>query len=281
MRNCKNAISAFVIILLLVVLLIPVTDTYAQVVYENANGYEVAIDDDADLLTDDEETALLQVMQPITEYGNVAFKSVKDDTAYSTSSYADHYYQGLWGSESGTVFLIDMKNRMIYIHSVGTVYGTLKKSYANTITDNVYTYATNGDYVTCANEAYAQMYTVLEGGRIAQPMKYISNALFAFMLSFVLLYFFVKMLSRAKRPSRSQLFNSLDVTQSLDNVDIDYKSEERTYIAVRDSEFWLELVLKLALSILFGGAGGGSRGGGSRSGGSRGGGSRGGGGHRF
>ena len=62
MRNCKNAISAFVIILLLVVLLIPVTDTYAQVVYENANGYEVAIDDDADLLTDDEETALLQVM---------------------------------------------------------------------------------------------------------------------------------------------------------------------------------------------------------------------------
>jgi len=283
MRNWKNDCIAFVLLVVSTVLLFPSNDVFAQVLYESTNGYEVVIDDEAELLTDDEEARLLQSMKPITEYGNVAFKSVDAGTEIIVDKFADLYYQDLWGSESGTVFVIDMENRMIYIHSVGTVYGSLKKSYANTITDNVYTYATKGDYASCADKAYEQIYTVLEGGRIAQPMKYISNALFAFLMSFVILYVIVKLVSKAKRPSKSQLFKSLDVSQTMDNVKIDYLSEKRTYIAVRDGEFWLSIFLELLEAVLLGflgGGGGGSRGsgGGSRGGG---GGSRGGGGHRF
>ena len=284
MRKWKVNILITMLSVTFAIALFPSVDAFAQAVYENANGYEVVIDDEADLLTADEETKLLQTMQPITEYGNVAFKSVDTGTAIVTSRFADQYYRDLWGNESGTVFVIDMGSRMIYIHSVGAVYGSLKKSYANTITDNVYTYATKGEYAVCAQNAYEQIYTVLEGGRIAQPMKYISNALFAFLLSFVLLYVIVKLVSKAKKPSKSQLLDGLEVTQNMSNAEIHYLSEERTYIAVRDWDFWMGIVLDILEVVLLAFIGGGSsRSGGSRSGGGRssGGGRRGGGGHRF
>lgn len=264
----------------LMALLLPGKRVFAQIVYENSNGYEVSITDKAELLSEQEEESLLKTMQPITAYGNVAFYSVGEDMQTLTKLLADRHYQELWGNESGTVFVIDMANRMLYIHSVGTVYDTLKTSYANTITDNVYTYATKEDYALCATNAYEQIYTVLEGGRIAQPMKYISNALFAFMLSFVLLYLIVKMVSKAKKPSKAQLFNGLKVSENMENLEVHYVNENRTYIPVRDGDFWLgilEVIFRIGLALLFGGGGGGSR----SSSSSRSSGSKGGGGHRF
>lgn len=235
----------------------------AQVVYENANGYEVVIEDDMELLTSEQILMLQQDMEPITGYGNVAFKSFS--SFYPTDSFAENYYEGLWGDESGTVFVVDMYNRTLYIYSEGAIYRTVTKSYANTITDNVYTYATNEDYYTCAAEVYRQMYTLLEGGRVAQPMKYMSNAFLAVILSFVLLYFFVKCVSAMKQPSESELLKGLEMAQKVNDVDVQFVSESKIYSPQS--------------------SGGGSHGGGSRGGGgggSRGGGSRGGGGgHRF
>lgn len=282
MRKCRMTILLTLTFIAFALLLLPMHNVLAQVVYENANGYEVAIDDEADLLTEGEETELLQAMQSITEYGNVAFVSVNEDVSVITSKFADNYYANLWGNESGTVFVIDMGNRVLYIHSVGNVYNTLKTSYANTITDNVYTYATKGEYATCAQKVYEQIFQVLAGGRIAQPMKYISNALFSFLLSFVVLYIIVKLVSRAKKPSKAQLFNGLEVSQRMDNAAVHYLSEKRTYIAVRDGEFWYDIligIIKIAFSILLGGGGGSQSSGSNRSSGS--GGRKGGGGHRF
>ncbi len=285
MRKWNVKWLGVVMLSVMIVLLSPMNEVFAEVAYENANGYEVVIDDKADLLSANEESKILQTMQPITEYGNVAFTSVDEESNVVIDTYADGYYKSLWGTESGVVFLIDMSNRMIYIHSVGNVYGSLKKSYAHTITDNVYQYATKGDYFTCVQATYEQIYTVLEGGRIAQPMKYISNALFSFLLSFVLLYVIVKLVSKAKKPSKSQLFDGLEVSQNMSDAEVHYLSEDRTYIAVRDGNFWLGIVLDI-LEVVFlsflGGGGGGSRssGSGSRSR-SSGGGRKGGGGHRF
>ena len=268
-------VLAFVI---MTVLLSPMNNVFADAVYTNENGYEVVIDDKADLLSEEKEAKLLQVMQLITEYGNVSFLSVEENSSIVTDIYADGYYSSLWGAESGVVFVVDVSNRMLYIHSVGNVYGSLKKSYANTITDNVYQYAAKGDYDTCAQEAYRQIYTVLEGGRIAQPMKYISNALFSFLLSFVILYVIVKLVSKAKKPSKSQLFGGLEVSQNMSNTEVHYLSEDRTYIAVRDWDFWMGIVLDILEVVFFAFLGGG---GGSRSSGNRSGGNKGGGGHRF
>lgn len=71
-----------------------------------------------------------------------------------------------------------MDNRNIWIHSNGGIYRIITSSYADTITDNVYQYATKRDYYGCCYEAFTEMLTLLQGNRIAQPMKYISNALF-------------------------------------------------------------------------------------------------------
>lgn len=229
MEKWKNEFTRYVITTLLVFAMFVMhgITVSAQVMYQNGNGYEVVIEDDMNLLSLEEIRMLQRDMEPITEYGNVAFKSVA--SSMSTDRFAENYYDSLWGHESGTVFVIDMNNRKIYIYSKGTVYRTITKSYANTITDNVYTYASSKDYYTCAAKAYEQMYTLLEGGRIAQPMKYLSNAFLAIVISFVLLYFVVKVVSAAKKPSESELLKGLMVAQSLDNIDTEFVKETKTY----------------------------------------------------
>ena len=112
-------------------------------------GYEVWIEDNAGLLTSEEISALAEKMDPITEYGNVGFYTT-DSNSSSTAALAKEIEQGRWGSSSGTLFVIDMDNRMIYIHSDGYIYSVITNSYADTITDNVYTYASNAEYFNCA-----------------------------------------------------------------------------------------------------------------------------------
>ncbi|MDE6202314.1 MAG: TPM domain-containing protein, partial [Lachnospiraceae bacterium] len=84
-------------------------------------GYQIIIEDDADLLSEEEETQLAAKMQEITAYGNAAFKSVSYNN-YSASYFAGLYYHEIFLSESGTLFLIDMDNREIYIFSDGAIY---------------------------------------------------------------------------------------------------------------------------------------------------------------
>ena len=177
-------------------------------VYVNAQtSYKVVLEDDALLLDDAQAKDLAALMQEITSYGNVAFKTI-DDNSQSTESYARQYYQEQFGTASGTLFLIDMDNRNLWIHSDGTVYTVITKSYANTITDNVYRYASNGDYYDCASQTYEQILTLLKGHKIAQPMKYISNGLLAVILALLLNYGLVSFFSRLRKPGRKELLGS-------------------------------------------------------------------------
>ena len=133
--------------------------------YQNPEtGYEVYITDGEDLLTDEQEQQLLQDMIPVTEYGNCAFETAwvsgTDSYSYVKSNYTEYF------RESGTLFLIDMGNRQIKLYSSKDVEKTVTPSYADSITDNIYTYASRGDYYTCAQKAFAQEYTLLRGGRI-------------------------------------------------------------------------------------------------------------------
>jgi len=164
-----------------------------------ADSYTVIIDDSEDLLSEEEEKLLYQQMLAITEYGNCAFASVRQ-YGQNTDTYAKNLYRSYFGTQSGTLFLIDMGQRNIWIFSDGAIYRTINKAYANTITDNVYRYASLGSYYHCASEAFSEMLILLEGGRIAQPMKYISNVLIA-LVSALLLNFFFLILQRKKNNS--------------------------------------------------------------------------------
>lgn len=182
---------------------------HAEVLYQNPEkGYEVLIEDDANLLTVEEIMTLAETMKPITQYGNVAFKSVSYNTQ-DTDDFAKKFYERTFGNHSGTVFVIDMDNRNIYIYSKGAVYRIITKSYANTITDNVYRYASKKEYFNCANEAFLQIVKLLEGGHILQPMKYISNALLAVILALLFNFTWICYFSRLKSPTSGEIMKSM------------------------------------------------------------------------
>ena len=191
-------------------------------------GFEVIIKDEAELLSEAEELGLAKKMAEVTEYGHAAFVSVASNYT-SAGSYAEDCYYGFFGYESGTLFLIDMDNREIYIYSDGDVYKRITKSYANTITDNIYTYASDAEYFTCAYKAFEQIVTLLEGNKIAQPMKYASNAFLALLLALLINYFVVKLTSVAKKPSEKDLLEATKHRCSFTNANAVYTNTTKKY----------------------------------------------------
>ena len=224
---------------------LPVRAADSFFVYNNPQtGYSVYIDDDQDLLTDAEEQSLIEEMIPITEYGNVGFISC-DNTSESTASYSARRYSSLFGSDSGAVLVIDMGQRMIYIKNNGAVSKIITNAYSNTISDNIYRYAARG-----------QIYTVLRGGKIAQPMRYISAALLALVIGFLINYLFLRAVTSPNKAGQGEIIDAAKVDFILRNPDARYSHETKVYDPVRSS----------------GGGGGGSRGGGGGSSGGSGGG---------
>ena len=140
-------------------------------------GYKAIIEDEANLLTQEQISTLGNQMIELTKYGNVAFNSTINNIHISTSSYARSYYHKKFSTQSGTLFLVDMYHREIYIFSDGENYNTITSSKAYSITDNVYRYASNGDYYKCASVAFSQVKSLLNGKMILEPMKIASNIL--------------------------------------------------------------------------------------------------------
>ena len=185
-RIIKTSSAVLLSILLMFVLITPI---FA------ATDYTVVIDDREDLLTEEEEASLRVKMENITKWGNAAFITCFNYSR-ETSAYAKEVYRSLFGTSSGTLFMIDMGQRNIWIFSDGAVYRIVTKAYANTITDNVYRLASQEKYYECAYDAFDQIETLLIGGRISQPMKYISNALIAIILALVINFFVLRIQRR-------------------------------------------------------------------------------------
>ena len=68
---------------------------------------------------------------------------------------------------------------------------------ATDITDNIYRYATKGDYKTCIIKAFNQADTLTNKGFILRPMRIIVSFLLAIIIGF-LVTFFRAMLERSK-----------------------------------------------------------------------------------
>ncbi len=194
-------------------------------------GYVVYIDDEAGLLTEDDESELTLAMQDITQYGNAAFVSNERGHNNSTAYFTEDWYQELFMWDSGTMFMIDMDNREIFIHSDGAVYKIVDNGHALTITDNAYKLASKGDFYGCADLVFGQELRVLQGERIAQPMKYTSNAVLAILLA-MLVNFGLLILSRraySREVGSNELLrhalNTFKVGDSVEN----FKSQTKVY----------------------------------------------------
>lgn len=180
-----------------------------QVVYENeTTGYIAVIDDRADLLqTRAEWNDICDVMKLMTDYADVIFAttSVNDGSARDFAKVVLDRYAV---NSSRTAFVIDMDNREIYIFSKGKVYKTITARMAETIADNTYTFATNGQYADCAVEVFLEELTLLEGGRIARPMKYVSNFFMALMLSVLALFAVMRVTHVVSKPKDEELLSA-------------------------------------------------------------------------
>lgn len=220
--------------------------------YTNPNtGFDLVIEDDASLLSENQIDKLISDMMPLTSFGNIAFKSISANST-STDSYASSYYHNKFGTKSGSVFLIDMKNRIIYIFSDGNNYNTITNNKAEIITDNVYRFATNKDYYTCASKAFSQMNSLLSGGKIAEPMRIISNIIISVIIAFFINFFFIAINSRVKSAKAKEILKNCDISFQVSNIIGVMTGQHREYSPQGDG----------GGSSSGGGGGGGSSGGG-------------------
>lgn len=187
----------YLLSLLLVMLCVIPAQADSELYTNPDTGYSVYISDQADLLTDEEESQLVQQMKPCTEYGYAVFAT--NDRPISSASYeAEEIYRKYAGTESGTLFLIDMYTRNLYIFSDGENYRTITHSYAESVTDNVYRMAAREEYYDCAAGVFSQVHTLLEGGKIARPMKIITNILLSAVIAVILNYLLADFSRRKK-----------------------------------------------------------------------------------
>ena len=167
----------------------------------------IVIRDQADLLTDKEEQELYEHMLPITEYGGVAFYT--SNAVSSTENYAKKCYRENFGTKSGTLLLIDMDNRQIYIFSDGRIFTKVTRAKAKTITDNSYRLASAGNYLLCAEKVYDQIATLLSGGFIPQYMKHICNALISFAIGLLAVFTVANARTRMQSDNEVKVFNEM------------------------------------------------------------------------
>ena len=262
MRNkIISLLSTMTLALLLALLLVPAT-AWAD------EDYRVIIEDEADLFTDAQEADLKKQLEGILPYGSAAIVT-NEAYNYDAAELAKQRFREYFSNGSATLLLIDMYNRQIQIFSDGAIYKNISTSRANEITDNIYTYATDGDYYMAAKKAFEQIETILSGGRITTPMKYATNAAFA--VGIVLLINFIIITAQRKKKDVTTLTNALAYEGGRGNI-----SAVQSVNAVMTSQKKSRHIESSGGSS--GGGGGGFSGGGGGGGGFS---SGGGGGHSF
>lgn len=218
------------IVIMLVLLNIPVC--FATGETTTTSKYKVLLEDDANLLSLGEEEELKPLMNDLTQYGNIIFKTINKNSYSTSEKFARNYYYEKFGNNSGSIFLIDMHKRMVYIYSAGNNYKVITSAKAETITDNIYKYATKKQYYKCAKEALSQMKTLLEGGKIAEPMKNISNVVISLMVALFANFCIFKFVTKPKKASSGELLNTCEKFLEHTTPEVEQTGEHRVYSPV-------------------------------------------------
>lgn len=224
-HSFKYVLTFFAILFLC---LIPSGNCYAQNNSTTYN-YRIVIQDDANLLTEEEETSLTEIMKQSAVFGNVMFLTVDYNPYSSTDSLSAYTYEKTFGYSNGVIFTIDMDTRNLWICGFDDLQNVITDNYCDTITDNVYSYATDEEYYTCSAKAFEQIHTVLNGKNIPQPMKYICNFLLSLIFAFILNYFVALRVSKKRSASVSSLKQNMIYHCNLSNQQAVFSHETKVY----------------------------------------------------
>lgn len=152
-----------------------------------ANVYVI---DDADIISAEEELELQSYLESLdAEYNYMAITS--DYNEYNDPhKLADAYYTDIYSMDDpGVAFIIDMDTRQIYLSGHGTAKKLIDNADAIDITDNIYKYASKGEYYSCFVKGFDQVNALLNSGFILRPMRYIVAALLSIVFGFLLTFF--------------------------------------------------------------------------------------------
>lgn len=231
-RKIKHILTAFVFCLILSASTIPVCASAVSASNEET-GYVYVLDDSADFLTDSQENSLQKQLYDLTAYCNVAFVTTTEHSKSSTKDFAADYFDDIFGPHAnGTIFVIDRCLNEIYLYSDGQAHKIITNSRARSITDNTYTYARDKDYYTCANKTFAQIETLMQGKRIAEPMRYLCSALLAIVAALFLNLFFALWSSRSHKADRRQVMTGLYAQMQIHNPRTQFIRQTRTYLSL-------------------------------------------------
>lgn len=223
----KIRITLFVF-LLIVTLSINIVNAESLQTNTN-NNYRLIIEDDANLLTEEQETELRNYLSVLTEYGNVIFKTTNVSTGYKPLNYIQNYYYSTLQNNKGVAFYIDMNQRQLCACASGGLESIITSEKCDTIMDNVYKMATKGNYFECAKETFSQMNKLLSGDKIAEPMKYICNTILSIMISLFVTYGFYLLCSRNEKASQKEILAECEESLSYTPIVAQKTGTHRVY----------------------------------------------------
>lgn len=236
-RN-KWAVSLITVLLCTFFLSLSVQADMEEAIYRDPDtGYGIALVDDAALFTEEEEVTIMAEMLDFLEFGNAMVATTGENPFSGVQALAIDYYDRYFGTEQGAIFIIDMADREIFWYTEGDLYKSLSIKSAMAITDNVYTYAVDGDYAGCCEEAFSQAVTILHGGIVMNKMKYAGNALLALILAVLLNYAYARKTSFI-RPEVKEKEKLYTVKQQLMYEKHNFIREVVTQIPKRQSTSW-------------------------------------------
>ena len=167
------------LLLILVALFLPMTVLAAS---DNVHVY-----DNASLLTDEERDEIIEYLESLDDSINyVVLTSDTKNFGSNEDERLETYYTLTYSeSDPGIAFIIDMYEREIYISGYGSISSKLTNADAYDITDNVYEYAHDGEYYKCIMTAMNQADTLINGGFILRPMRYLVTLLLSLVTGFM------------------------------------------------------------------------------------------------
>lgn len=171
-------------------------------IYESksGNGHRVILDDAADLLTPEEEAQVLEVMQQLSAYCSVVFRTTNEhytDTLLSVQQYVDRNISTSLDVPS-VAFCINMSDRMIDLLTRGSMRTHVDSSEANAITDRNSSLATQKKYGACAAAVFRDVYNAVHGIYAFSAMRTICGVLLG--LGIALLAAFTVTLKKSLQP---------------------------------------------------------------------------------
>ena len=219
--KCRYSALFTLFLLVTVLVLSSSSNVYATETATNYNlsgtnkstGYEYILEDSANFIDDAVKGRLISQMKKTTEYCNIAVVTTTSHPYGSTESYAVNTFEGYFGNgANGVIFVIDRDLDEIYLACEGSTQRTIPNSKCNSICDNTYIYATSShdyDYFTCCMETIDQVNTVLAGGHISQPLRYISSIFIALAAGMIFCFVYALSLSKGRKAKSNELMGCL------------------------------------------------------------------------